>query len=76
MRYDMYVIPEGSLDAFVVPVVDEGVSAGGVHADARHVPVGREMGDHFFPVDCHVHLKQVHASADHNNIYNIKPTPR
>ena len=53
---------KGTLHAFVGSVVDEGVAASGVHADARHVAVSREMSDHFLPVDGHVHLNQTNRT--------------
>lgn len=48
--------PQGKSDAFVVAVVNEGVAAGGVHTDPRHVPVLGEMSDHVVSINRHVHL--------------------
>lgn len=67
--------PKGTLHAFVASVVDEGVAARGVHADARHVAVSREMSDHFLPVDGHVHLSppiEYTEAKMNRNTHNIQ----
>lgn len=50
--------PESALYAFIASVVDEGVAAGGVHADASDVTIVGEVSDHFFLVNGHIHLPE------------------
>lgn len=50
--------PESALYAIIASVVDEGVAAGRVHADASDVTIVGEVRYHFFLVDGHIHLPE------------------